>query len=122
MDKIDAIMIVLAIFSVTLLTIDFLFPLSYEEQKLISYTDLCVVGIFWIEFVYKFWKADKKLRFIKQRWADIIGMIPLTELTLRIFRLFRIVRIMRVTKAITKIKRGEKIIKSTRKAIKKLRK
>ena len=75
------------------------------------------MSLFWVEFVYAFRKANQKLYFIKQRWADIIGMIPLTELSLRVFRLFRIIRIIRASKILRLariFKKIEKMIKSTR--------
>ena len=122
MNKIDVVIAFLAIFSINLLLIDSVIVMNEEQEKIIQMGDNFIVAIFWIEFSYRLWRANKKLEFIKSSWADIIGMIPLSYLFLRIFRLFRVIRILRVTKltkATKTMTRIEKISKRIRKVVRK---
>lgn len=114
--KKDIFIVGLAILSIILLSLDSIFDLG-SKKEIISYIDLSIVCIFWIEFIFNFLKAERKIVFIKKSWADIIGMIPLTELSLRIFRLFRVFRILRVSK-VSKLTRVAKLSKKAEKASK----
>jgi voltage-gated potassium channel len=68
-----------------------------EPQTLaIDVTDLGICFIFIAEFSFGLRKARKRRGFIKERWPDIIGMIPMYEPTLRIIRSFRLVRAARI--------------------------
>jgi hypothetical protein len=74
------------------------------------------ISIFWSEFSFNLIKSKKKSQFIKRSWADIIGMIPVTEVSLRfvrVFRLFRIFRIARIGR-ITRITKATKLTKLTK--------
>lgn len=82
---------------------------------MIERTDLGICVIFWFEFIVGLLKTDHRGVYIKARWADILGMVPVTDITLRSIRLFRLFRIVRVTRAVrlTKLTRTFKLLTRT---------
>ena len=121
MNKVDVVMVALAIFSIAILSIDSVMELDEKEKEVIHFIDASILFIFWVEFGFKLWKAEKKAEFVKKSWADIIGMIPISLLSFRIFRLFRLARMFRISKGARLIKilpKAEKFVKRIRKIAK----
>lgn len=94
----EGIIIVLMFADIILLSSLFFFNPSPEVYNLIVYFDLIVVLILIPEFLYRFWKAEDKKKFMWNNWTDILGMIP--EILLgpagTVFRYFRLIRIVKI--------------------------
>jgi voltage-gated potassium channel len=90
----DWLMLLLAIFSIALLTWETLADLPPETTRTVIRIDYIVCAIFLAEFLWRWrengWVGDFPLK----NWYEIIGMIPVAEPALRGFRLFRVIRIV----------------------------
>lgn len=62
-------------------------------QPYLVYADLIFTGIYALEFLGRWSRADQKLLFVRTHWYDIIGALPVANLTVRALRLVRLVRI-----------------------------
>ncbi|HRC33302.1 MAG TPA: ion transporter, partial [Bacteroidia bacterium] len=65
--------------------------------------DNIICGIFLIDFIIRFKRAENKLHFMKWGWIDLISSIPMLDFfragrALRLIRLLRILRAFRSTK------------------------
>jgi len=113
---IDILMVLLAVFSILLVIVDLTLDLPENQRAIIGWIDLGIVCVFWVEFGFNLVKSKARWLFVKRSWADIIGMIPITEITfafIRAFRLFRIARILKIAR-VTKIGRVTRVTKTTR--------
>lgn len=113
---IDILTISLAVFSVLLVIVDLTIDLPESQRTTMVWIDLGIVCIFWVEFGFKLVKSKARWLFVKRSWADIIGMIPVTEIAfafIRVFRLFRVARILRIAK-VTRIGKVTRITKTTK--------
>ena len=94
----EVIVIVLMLADLILLSSLFFFNPSPEIYNIIVYFDLIVVLILIPEFLYRFWKAEDKKKFMWNNWTDILGMIP--EIVLgpvsTVFRYFRLIRLIKI--------------------------
>ena len=109
---IDVLMVSLAIFSILLVIVDLTIDLPENQRTILGWIDLGIVCVFWVEFGFKLVKSKARWLFVKRGWADIIGMIPVTEITfafIRVFRLFRIARILGIAR-VTRIGRGATLL------------
>jgi voltage-gated potassium channel len=61
----DITIIVLTFYVLGALVVETFWKLSPEIAKLLMYFDYVICGIFFIEFTYRFSKAESKLRFMK---------------------------------------------------------
>ncbi len=87
-------MLSLAIVSVGMLVYETWGDPTPEQRVDILRADLIIVGIFVVEFVYRWSRADNKRTFIFRNWYEVLGMIPVSHPAVRGFRLFRILRIV----------------------------
>jgi voltage-gated potassium channel len=103
----DWIMIALAIVSVLVLVMaeafGFLLDGRPSWRLWLIVADVALCGVFFVEFLVLLVRSDDRLAFVKGRWYDLIGMIPITHPLLRGFRLLRIVRVFVVA---SRLKRG----------------
>ena len=89
---------ILSIYVLIALVVDTLYVLPTETSKLLSYIDHAICGFFFIEFSYRLFKADNKLKFMKWGWIDLISSIPMVGF-LRFGRIFRLIRLLRIIRA-----------------------
>jgi voltage-gated potassium channel len=103
---VDWIMVGLALMSVLILvTVEafgFLLEGRPEWRLWLIYADVGLCGVFLIEFLVQMARAPSRRDFVKGRWYDLIGMVPISHPLLRGFRLFRIVRIVVVLSRVSK--------------------
>jgi voltage-gated potassium channel len=92
-------MLGLSVYAVAALLIDLVVKLPADASRMIQYFDLVVCGIFLLDFVVQFHRAESKLRYMKTGWIDLLASIPTVDL-LRWGRLLRVLRILRVLRAI----------------------
>jgi voltage-gated potassium channel len=90
--------ILLTLYVLGALVADTFWQLSPETSKLLSYFDYLICAFFFLEFSYRFIKADSKLAFMKWGWIDLLSSIPMVDF-LRAGRLLRLIRLLRVIRA-----------------------
>ena len=98
----DLLIMVLSIYVLAALVVDTFVPLRPEVSHMLHVIDTLVCVIFLFEFLYRFAKAESKLKFMKWGWIDLLASIPNVNFlrigrVARLFRLFRIVRAFRST-------------------------
>jgi voltage-gated potassium channel len=94
----DFIVIILTLYVLGALVIDTFYQLPKETTILLNYFDYTICGFFFFEFLYRFVKAENKLRFMRWGWIDLLSSIPMVDF-LRAGRLLRLVRLFRVIRA-----------------------
>ena len=100
----DITIIVLTFYVLGALVVETFWKLSPEIAKLLMYFDYVICGIFFIEFTYRFSKAESKLRFMKWGWIDLLSCIPMVDF-LRAGRLLRLIRLLRIIRAFRSTKK-----------------
>ncbi|KZL20935.1 pH-gated potassium channel KcsA [Pseudovibrio axinellae] len=98
----DLFILALSVYVIAALILQESMVLDTETIMLLIYADTAVCGVFFIEFLIRFIKADNKLAFIKWGWIDLIASIPMVDPLRygRIIRLFRIIRALRASHSI----------------------
>ncbi len=99
----DLVILALSVYVLLALLADTFFKLPPELSKLLNFIDNIVCAIFLIDFFYRFFKAESKLKFMKWGWIDFISSIPMVDFlrwgrAFRIMRLFRLLRAFKSTK------------------------
>ncbi|RPH30297.1 MAG: ion transporter [Bacteroidales bacterium] len=99
----DLVILALSVYVLIALLADTFFKLPPELSKLLNFIDNIVCAIFLIDFFYRLFKAESKLKFLKWGWIDFISSIPMVDFlrwgrAFRIMRLFRLLRAFRSTK------------------------
>jgi len=104
--KIGALNFAVLVFSIVALIAliaDSFFTLPSEISLIVEYLDLIISVFFLLEFFYRLYKAEDKIKFLKWGWIDFISSIPMVGYLRagRIFRLIRLFRIIRSFRAIS---------------------
>jgi len=90
--------ILLTLYVLGALVVDTFWQLTPETSKLLTKFDYLICLFFFLEFTYRFIKADNKLNFMKWGWIDLLSSIPMVDF-LRAGRLLRLIRLLRVMRA-----------------------
>ncbi|ASR38968.1 hypothetical protein BAY61_04945 [Prauserella marina] len=90
----DIVMLLLAAFSVALLTYVTFFSSSPETAHTVFIIDTSICGVFFLEFLWRWRAARWDKRFPLRNWYEILGMIPIAHPALRGFRLLRIIVVL----------------------------
>lgn len=98
----DLLIMVLSIYVLIAIVVDTFVPLRPEVSHMLHVIDTMVCFVFLFDFVYRFAKAESKLRFMRWGWIDLLASIPNVDFlrigrVARLFRLFRLVRAFRST-------------------------
>ncbi|MEM3087051.1 MAG: hypothetical protein QXO51_08035 [Halobacteria archaeon] len=91
---VDWAMVLLAVFSVSLLVVEFFTPVTPAQAEFIGNIDLAIVAVFWVEFAVRLGKAERKGRYVLAHWYDVLGMLPVSHPALRSLRLLRLLRLL----------------------------
>lgn len=105
-EKIGAFQILLVALSVYVLValfIEAVFPISASSHTILLHVDNGICCIFLCDFLYRFLRAENKLRFLRWGWIDLVSSIPVLP-ALRIGRAVRIVRVLRLIRAFRSMK------------------
>ncbi len=96
------IILTLSRFVLGLLVVELVVELPPETIRVLRWIDNVVCGLFFIDFVVRFRRAESKLQFMKWGWIDLLASIPEVAALRwgRLFRVFRIVRMMRAIKSL----------------------
>ncbi|WP_082597152.1 potassium channel family protein [Pseudovibrio sp. POLY-S9] len=100
----DLFIVVLSIYVIAALLIQEAMQLDADTIILLIYADTVICGVFFIDFLVRFIKAERKGDFMKWGWIDLISSIPLVDPLRygRIIRLFRIIRAIRASHTIVR--------------------
>ncbi len=88
--RVEAAIVVLVLMSVTLLLAENLLPYPGWLDHIRRAGDL-LTATFVFELLLRFWVANKKSRFFRRYWIDILAVLPLVR-PLRMFRVLRLYR------------------------------
>ena len=99
---IDVVILVLSVYVLGVLIYDTFFQIPPEIQKIVGYFDNFICLVFLFEFIYKYFKSENKLTYLKWGWIDLFSSIPSLDVFRggRVIRLIRIIRIIRVVKSV----------------------
>lgn len=97
------IVLILSVYVLLALLIDTFFKLNSEVSQILELFDNLICVFFLSEFLFRFYKAESKIRFMKWGWIDLISSIPSFDFlrpgrVIRLFRLLRLLRAFRSTK------------------------
>jgi voltage-gated potassium channel len=92
------IIIVLSIYVLGAMVVAAFVKLSPEVRTLLTIIDDAICFVFIADFFYRFYKAPRKLAFLKWGWIDLVSSIPAIGF-LRAGRFLRLVRLLRVLRA-----------------------
>lgn len=92
------IILVLSVYIIISLAISTFFRLDYQMQLLLDYIDNAICLVFLTDFAVRFYRAPRKLSFMKWGWIDLLSSIPMLDY-LRVGRVFRMVRLFRLLRA-----------------------
>lgn len=98
----DLLIIILSVYVLGALIAETAFELPKETSRVIALLDNIICGVFFIDFLVRFFKAENKLKFLKWGWIDLVASIPAFEGG-RTLRLIRIIRILRAFRSLTHI-------------------
>ncbi len=87
--------IVLSVYVLAALFAGLLFKLPPEIAHLLGLADNAVCVFFLLEFCVRFYRAERKLAFLKWGWIDLVASIPQVS-WLRAGRTLRLVRLLRI--------------------------
>ena len=99
-------MLVLCLYAIVALGTNVLFTLDGNTQKIIDYVDVVVCILFFGDFLYTFYRAPNRLRYLYTwGWLDLASSIPMVDFlrfgrVARVMRIFRVLRGVRATKII----------------------
>jgi voltage-gated potassium channel len=90
--------IVLSVYVLLALLASLLFRLPPETAHLLDLADNAICGFFLLDFAVRFYRAERKLAFLKWGWVDLVSSVPQVS-WLRAGRTLRLVRLLRVLRA-----------------------
>ncbi|HEY5909799.1 MAG TPA: ion transporter [Verrucomicrobiae bacterium] len=82
------------------LVVDTAFILPKEISNLVHLLDTFGCAMFFADFCYRFYRAERKLAFMKWGWVDLVACIP----NLEVFRYARLARVLRVIRLLRGIR------------------
>lgn len=93
----------LIIFSVICFSIETLPGLSQLEKRFLYYSEIVIVAIFTLEYIYRIYSADSKIKFVFSFYGlvDLLAVLPFylaMAVDLRSLRLIRFLRLARLLK------------------------
>lgn len=94
----NLLVVILSLYVLIAIVFDTFFDLSEETTILLNYIDNIICVFFLIEFTYRFFRAENKLKFMKWGWIDLLASIPMIGI-LRAGRILRLIRLLRVIRA-----------------------
>lgn len=108
----------LIVYSVVCFSVETLPDLSFEIIQFLRYSEILIVLIFTVEYLYRIFQAPNKIKFIFSFYGliDLVAILPFyisfaVDLrTMRLVRLLRLLRILKLARYNSAIKRFSKAI------------
>ena len=90
-------MLMLCGYSLITLGLETFLHLSEDDNEIIDVVENVVCGIFFVDFLIRFYQAADKRQFMTWGWIDLLSCIPVYDVfkTGRVFRVIRILRLLR---------------------------
>lgn len=95
--------LVLSVYVLVALLLDTFFKLPTEISRLLEIVDFFICIFFLLEFCWRFYLADNKLKFMRWGWVDLVSSIPMIDF-LRVGRAIRLIRLLRILRAFRSVK------------------
>lgn len=96
-------LVVLSIYVLISLFIQYLFPLSPEMDAMIDKIDFFICMVFLADFFFRFHRAESKWKFLRWGWIDLVSSIPVWQFA-RAGSLLRVLRFIRLLRAVRSIR------------------
>ena len=93
----DKLVILLALITIFLTTVDLCGILPLNQYPILSITDKLILIFFVIDYIVRLVKSDNKVQFVKSNIFDLLAIIPFNAI-FSFFRFFRIFRILKFTR------------------------
>ncbi|MFC1663366.1 potassium channel family protein [Patescibacteria group bacterium] len=116
----NIIIVLLALVSVGLLLLEVLGDLTVEQSRAVELADIIIAFFFLGEYLYRVFKADKKLLYAFSHWYELLASIPITsDMTraMRSLRVLRVIEIVRIVRAVRLVIRLKFVINITRRFV-----
>lgn len=88
-------LLVLSMAGVGALVVDAVMALPREVSRTVQFGDTVVCGLLFLDFCWRFGRAESKGAFMKWGWIDLVACVPNVDF-LRAGRLVRVLRVIRV--------------------------
>jgi voltage-gated potassium channel len=97
----DLLILALSVYVLSALFIETVFPVRESTRSLLSAGDTVACVIFIADFFTSLWRAQKKTKFLKWGWIDLVSSIPMIGVARwgRVVRVFRLIRLLRGVRA-----------------------
>lgn len=93
-------MLTLCLWALVVLGVGSFLRLDESTRTILDYADTAICGLFFVDFLYSFYRAPSRLRYLATwGWIDLISSIP-TVSSLRWGRAARAMRILRVLRGV----------------------
>lgn len=99
----NILIIFLSIYVLVTLILEKFIIFPTEVSRMLSIIDNIICGVFLLDFIQRFYKAENKISFMKWGWIDLISSIPTFDV-MRAGRAVRLIRLLRVLRAFRSIK------------------
>jgi voltage-gated potassium channel len=103
---IDFLVALFALLSIAILAMESIFETSPEKQAALHAADLAIAIFFLVEWSIRFILAERKGRFVRRYWWELLASIPFTTDVTQVLRGLRLVRAARVVKLLRVVKVG----------------
>lgn len=100
----------LSVVAVLALVVDAVAPLPREVSRTVQYGDTAVCLLLFIDFIYRFKKAESKKDFMRLGWIDLVACIPNVDF----LRAARLVRILRIVRLLRGLRAGHRVLQLVR--------
>lgn len=101
----EIIMILLALFSTGLVLFEITHDVSGLEYLWFGIIDMVIAGIFLLDFLVGWYRADDVKEFWKRRWWELFACIPFTTPFTQTLRGVGILRLLRVVRIVSRVRR-----------------
>jgi voltage-gated potassium channel len=96
-------LLALSVYVLIALLIEAVVPISASSRSILVYVDDAICCIFLYDFCYRFARAERKLRFLRWGWIDLVSSIPAISV-LRIGRAVRVIRVLRLARGFRSVR------------------
>ena len=94
----DMFMYALVSASFTLLFFEYAEKLNHEQLLIAEFFDVIVGVVFLLEYIFEWYFAKNRKKYMKQHWFYLLAAIPLPQQTFTILRGVRVIRLLRLLK------------------------
>lgn len=101
----DLIISGLAILSAVLLVLELSSEFSQDQLRFVYALDLLIALAFLSDFIYEFYTAKHRRKYLRHNWYLLLAAIPITGGTYQALRSVQLIRLMRIVRLYARIRR-----------------